>query len=822
MRALLLAAAALSSTCSGQQQQTSKAGADGQQEVPLSLSLEDVYKGKTIMANLASEQPCPTCQGKGYVAGPTGAQWPCDKCGGTGKHATTTNARIIIPRGVPDGSSASVPTKAGTVRVKFTSQPHKLFKRVGQFDLALAVTLQEAEAEGGFTRSITLLSGSTLLLTRVGPSASIDFLPVAGLGMPKGPKDTDGFGELGITFTLARSVTDAAVRNAFATRSATLPRMAASGGGAGSLRLQLLGSLESSKTQAAAGLIAAMRIRDEDTASKGWRVMDGTRCFGKDATVYTWEALLSPRAGVSGGLVAAAARGAGGAAPPAPPDSYTLSGATDTNPEFNSYGFGSLNGVYLRNGWLCNGKPMYQKKNAGAAGAAAGAAAGVHVRSGWALFVGSDSKSWVVAPGCNHPTNRMEGVPVAELNAALLGTDCTGSGGGGDSSPNSATCVWAEGNADSSGWEPRPQLKLQPAVPVPKAEPLLLDGETLSVLGEGSEAGAAAAAAAAAADEAGGGGAAGGSLIDSSVSGGLGARLLLLRPVDGAGGLDKAWEIVGQTPAFAYSGEEARQLVVLDTPLEANAGDCLGVAYEHGGVAALHFVPGETHRKDTRVCQGVADLSGVAGEVPQRRLEHRHCTEVSRQYLMQVGYMDAPARRRPPQPPPQPQPQPQPSGKAGGAAADSPQADVGDTNAAACAESSHKMWLADGTAFPRQVMDQDTISLAQVTTGPRTFVLKTCFQLPQSLWKHPAAKVLGVAYSFAAPGVLQTAWQEYCASCVETKPGNRAEVASPPLQIDALPKAGGAGQMWYTKLKVTVQGCARPLQFASDGVQVVP
>ena len=291
----------------------------------LSLTLEELYKGKTLVASLASEQPCATCHGKGYTLGPSGAQWPCDTCKSKGKIVTKTTARIIIPRGAPEGGTASVPTKTGLVRVRFTSRPHAVFKRAGMANLALSVAVTEDEAAGGFTRSIQLLSGEKLLLTRLGPSAAIDFLPIPGLGLPNGPQDADGFGELGITFTLDGTVRDSPVRESFAAQSATLPRLLHP-----PRRFQLLGSLEPERTTAVAGLIAAIRIRDEDTAAKGARVMDGSHCFAKDATIYTWEALLAPRAGVSGGLVSANQ--------PQDPPAYSLMGAKDSNPEFNSYG----------------------------------------------------------------------------------------------------------------------------------------------------------------------------------------------------------------------------------------------------------------------------------------------------------------------------------------------------------------------------------------------------------------------------------------------------------------------------------------------------
>ena len=290
-------------------------------------------------------------------------------------------------------------------------------------------------------------------------------------------------------------------------------------------------------------------------------------------------------------------------------------------------------------------------------------------------------------------------------------------------------------------------------------------------------------------------------------------------------------------------------MVVLDKPVEAQAGDCLGVGYEDGGIATLHFVPGENSRKESRVCQGPSVLADSASEVTHTLLEHRHCTEVSRQYLMRVGYLDVPPS--PPSSSPRSSPvPPQPeqaerkqaseldnqnvqNKQAQGAAHSPPRENKGgnteqEQERDACVESTHKMWIADGTKFPREVQDQDTISLAKVKLTPNTFQLKTCFQLPQSMWKTDgsdtrSSKVVAVQFSFGAAGVLQTAWEDYCVTCVQSSPGNRAEISSPPLQLNMLGLAGaGLGPVWKTKVKVILQGCPKPLVFASDGIQIVP
>ena len=441
-------------------------------------------------------------------------------------------------------------------------------------------------------------------------------------------------------------------------------------------------------------------------------------------------------------------------------------------------GFGSLNGVYhigqLTPGVIakCNGKSMYRKT----------APSG---KSGWVLFASGDSDWWYVAPACNHPFSKSAGVPSAELNAALMAADC-------GARPDGGTCVWREGNADASDWELRPTVRIVPAAL--KDKPMLLNGETLSVVGEGS----------AAASTPGDGG------------GGLGARLLLLRPAEGQGGLDGAWSVVGQSPAVAYSGEEARQLVVLDAPMEARAGDCLGVGYEQGGVAALHYVPSLQKPKwDTRVCEPPS----LDGTVVAQLLEQRHCTTVSRSYLMQVGFLDATHPRPKSIPVPQPEPTPVPAQPQQKTAPQGPSGSPGSHPAGApvCAPSSHKVWLADGTNFPRQMLDQDTQTMEAVMTGPMTFLLKTTFQLPKTM--QAPVKVTALSFSFSAIGLIQTPWEEFCPHCLRDHPEVRREIHSPQLDLPMLKKKG-LGLVWTTKLKVTVEGCPQPLNFESNGVRI--
>lgn len=344
--------------------------------------------------------------------------------------------------------------------------------------------------------------------------------------------------------------------------------------------------------------------------------------------------------------------------------------------------------------------------------------------------------------------------------------------------PDGSSCIWREGSTVQE-WELRPTIRMMPAAV--KDTPMLLDGETLSVVGEGSEL----------ASASGDGG------------GGMGARLLLLRPAEGRGGLDGAWSVVGQSPGVAYNGEEARQLVVLDLPLEARAGDCLGVGYEQGGVAALHYVPSLQKPKWARVCEPPS----LDGSVTAQLLEQRHCTTVSRSYLMQVGYLDA-------NPGPKSMPVPQPGPPPAAAQPPGPHP----AGAPLCAASSHKVWLADGTNFPRQMLDQDTQTVEAVMTTPATFMLKTTFQLPKTMWQAPA-KVTVLSFSFSAVGLIQTPWEEFCPSCMRDHPDMRREIKSPQLHLPML-RNEGLGLLWTTKLKVTVEGCPQQLLFESNGVRI--
>eukprot|EP01047_Picozoa_sp_COSAG01_P044699 COSAG01_NODE_4065_length_5387_cov_1.992436_2_plen_543_part_00 len=196
-------------------------GADGIHELPLSLSLEEIFKGKTLNANVERASSCPHCGGKGHTVGVGGAQWPCEVCGGTGNTKRNVAVAVTIPPGSPDGGAAVVGIGPGEyIRIRISSVPHTLYTRAGgagehlEHVVKLRGAGAEAEAEGGgFTRRLALLDGSTLLLILVGggPVPRDDLVVLPGLGMPLATSRREGSGELQLRFAAADAGAEAAM-----------------------------------------------------------------------------------------------------------------------------------------------------------------------------------------------------------------------------------------------------------------------------------------------------------------------------------------------------------------------------------------------------------------------------------------------------------------------------------------------------------------------------------------------------------------------------------------------------------------------------------
>ncbi|SPO02891.1 related to DnaJ homolog subfamily A member 2 [Cephalotrichum gorgonifer] len=225
----------------GPGQRRPRRGAD--EEQAYKISLEELYKGKTVKFSANKQvlcgqckgsgakekvkpQQCEQCKGQGLVeglrqVGPgllTREVHPCDHCKGTGNFVKekdrckkckgkrtvqeTKALEIYIPRGsmqgeriVLEGEADQVPDQTpGDIVFTLVEEPHDVFTRVGA-DLSADLHVTLAEALGGFDRTVlTHLDGRGIHIKRerghiLRPG---DVLKVPGEGMPHKRGDAKG------------------------------------------------------------------------------------------------------------------------------------------------------------------------------------------------------------------------------------------------------------------------------------------------------------------------------------------------------------------------------------------------------------------------------------------------------------------------------------------------------------------------------------------------------------------------------------------------------------------------------------------------------
>lgn len=208
-------------------------------QVPLHLSLKELYSGKTISVTFPRKtfckscdmtgtknkirNDCQDCKGKGHKIGhirrgPFIQQGliECDKCKGTGlrpgtivcdfckgskvKDESFTLSQTITP-GMCHGDVIEIPNEGheipselqvhttdirGSVLLVVQEQDHTFFKRTntGESDLAIEIQLSLAEALCGFTRSIEHLDGRKLSIVDFGGISHGDIKVIKHEGMP--------------------------------------------------------------------------------------------------------------------------------------------------------------------------------------------------------------------------------------------------------------------------------------------------------------------------------------------------------------------------------------------------------------------------------------------------------------------------------------------------------------------------------------------------------------------------------------------------------------------------------------------------------------
>eukprot|EP00461_Guttulinopsis_vulgaris_P004748 UN04750 len=211
----------------GQQQQGGRPKGQSMM-VEMSVSLEDLYKGKDVKFKYQRSVICPHCRGSGSHDGELHTcsrcrgqgviakiqnfggfqmqtQAKCDVCGGRGrvaKHKCSVcsgqrvkreeaELAVQIERGMADGQKITFEKAAdqspqhtpGDVIVVLKQLPNNRFRREGDdLHMDLAITLKEALL--GFERKITQLDGSLIHLKRTKVTQPFEVIELEGHGMP--------------------------------------------------------------------------------------------------------------------------------------------------------------------------------------------------------------------------------------------------------------------------------------------------------------------------------------------------------------------------------------------------------------------------------------------------------------------------------------------------------------------------------------------------------------------------------------------------------------------------------------------------------------
>ncbi len=115
-------------------------------------------------------KPCPHCQGHGQVGK------PCTACGGSGQVLGTEKIRVVIPKGVKEGSKVRVAGKGepapnggkpGDLYLIIHVKPHPFLQRTGD-DLYMDIPVTVREAMAGGTIDIPTVDGPVKLKVPAG------------------------------------------------------------------------------------------------------------------------------------------------------------------------------------------------------------------------------------------------------------------------------------------------------------------------------------------------------------------------------------------------------------------------------------------------------------------------------------------------------------------------------------------------------------------------------------------------------------------------------------------------------------------------------
>ncbi|MBI4301734.1 MAG: J domain-containing protein [Chloroflexi bacterium] len=134
-------------------------------EQPLEITLEEAYQGTARLLQMASQEPCLSCQGRGTLKGGI-----CPTCGGSGVNLRPRRLEVKIPPGVKNGSRIRVAREGGMgyggargdLYLVISVKPHPLFQRQND-DLHVEVSVPLTEAILGGEVEVPTLKGKVAL-----------------------------------------------------------------------------------------------------------------------------------------------------------------------------------------------------------------------------------------------------------------------------------------------------------------------------------------------------------------------------------------------------------------------------------------------------------------------------------------------------------------------------------------------------------------------------------------------------------------------------------------------------------------------------------
>ncbi|PYE56526.1 molecular chaperone DnaJ [Deinococcus yavapaiensis] len=153
---------------------------------------------RTILGNIVTQQPCPTCRGEGQII-----EDPCKVCRGRGRTLKADRVKVTLPKGIDEGYRIRVSGKGnegpggpGDLYVHLEMAPHPDFTREGEH-LIHQAKIGVARASFGGKIEVPTLDGPKEIEVKSGTQHG-DTVRLRGFGMPR--LQASGVGDLVVVF----------------------------------------------------------------------------------------------------------------------------------------------------------------------------------------------------------------------------------------------------------------------------------------------------------------------------------------------------------------------------------------------------------------------------------------------------------------------------------------------------------------------------------------------------------------------------------------------------------------------------------------------